>query len=299
MTHKPSPGGRAALLAVAFALATVTASSAQPNAPAPAQNWQRFAATEVQMHDLAAIVRVVPEKRSDVALSVVNPGPLATPALRLVGRRLVIDGRLGRDIRGCRSNNNQFQVDVRGRGRLGRDQLPQYEVHVPEDAVINGGGAVRLQVGRARTLNLDLAGCGDTDAEGVTGAADVAVAGGADLRLYDAGSASVRLAGSGDVTVGVVRTGFTVSVAGSGDVLVARADGPTNVALQGSGDVTIRDGHATTLSVAIAGSGDFRHGGSADRLDAAIVGSGDVSVRQVNGPVARRVFGSGGVTIGR
>src|SRR5262245_59366947 len=71
-------------------------------APAPAATWQRYpAAREVQLRDVAAIVRITPENRTDVAVAIVNDGPLQAPDVRVRGDRLVIDGQMRHQIRSC------------------------------------------------------------------------------------------------------------------------------------------------------------------------------------------------------
>jgi hypothetical protein len=291
------------LFAAAPAGAQTPAPHAAPAAPAApasvARQWARYDAAVVTIRNVAALVRVIPENRSDVALSIVNAGVLPAPQARVSRNRLVIDGRLRRQIRSCHVDDDELEVVVSRHGRLRGRQLPVIELRVPQDAVVSAGGAVRLHLAPARSVHVRLDGCGDADIVRVEGRADIAVNGAADLRLYDAGSAAIRVAGAGDVVLGVVRSGLTVSIAGAGDFIAARADGPTNIALQGGGDVIIRDGRATTLSVAIAGAGDVIHNGSAEQLDAVILGGGDVRVRHVSGQVSRRVLGGGEVVVGR
>jgi hypothetical protein len=272
-------------------------------APALAQtaqpSLQRYpAAREVQVRDVAGFVRVTPENRTDVAVSI-RSGGFEPPRVRLNGDRLVIDGRLRRQIRDCRIDGEGFQVTTTREGRVSGNELMVIELRVPQNAVVSASGAVRLRVGASQAARIAISGCGDADIARVADEADVSVAGSPDLRLHEAGSATVSLAGAGDIVVGVVHDGLTVSIAGAGDFIAGRADGPTNIAIQGAGDVTIRDGHATTLSVAIAGAGDVVHNGSAERLDAAILGAGDVRVRHVEGEVTRRVLGGGEVIVGR
>jgi hypothetical protein len=288
-----------AVSALAGTGAAQTAPAAPTEPASVAHHWARYDASEVTLRDVAALVRVRPENRGDVAVSIVNAGQLPAPELRVSRGRLVIDGKLRRQIRSCRVNGNDFEVVTSRQGRLHTAQLPVIELRVPEHAVVSAGGAVRLHLAPAETAEVALSGCGDADIVSVAGAANIAVSGAGDLRLYDAGQAEVRVAGAGDVVLGVVRSGLTVSIAGAGDFTAARADGPTNIALTGAGDVTIRDGRATTLSVMIAGAGDVTHNGSAERLDAVIVGGGDVRVRSVSGEVSRRVLGGGEVVVGR
>jgi hypothetical protein len=263
--------------------------------------WARYThASEVQLRDVAAYVRITPEDRTDVAIAITNAGPLPAPELRVSRNRLIVDGKLRRQIRSCHVRGaDGFEVEISRRGRVSDQNLPVIHLRVPQEAVVAAGGAVRLRLAPAESARLRLDGCGDADLERVTGEADVAVSGAPDVRLYEAGSASVAVAGAGDVTLGAIRSGLTVSIAGVGDVIAARVDGPTNIAIQGAGDVIIRDGRATTLSVAVAGAGDVTHNGVAERLDVAILGGGDVRVREVEGPVTRRVLGGGDVIIGR
>ena len=46
-------------------------------------------------------------------------------------------------------------------------------------------------MGRAENAEVNIAGCGDADLEGVSGEIALAMAGSSDVRLYDAGTASV------------------------------------------------------------------------------------------------------------
>lgn len=276
----------------------VPATPAAP--PAGPRTWARYAATEVTLKDLAAIVYVRPESRPDIAYALVRAGALEAPQLRSSrGGGLTVDGGLRRQIRSCSTRANGFRVQLARQGWINEDDLPVIELRVPQRAVVTAGGAVRLHVARAQSARVRVDGCGDADLEGVDDDADIVLAGSPDLRLYDAGTATIRVAGAGDVVIGAVRSGLTVSIAGAGDVTAARADGPTNIAIQGAGDVTIRDGRAGALSVVIAGAGDVTHNGTAASLDAAVFGVGDVRVRRVTGEVTRRVLGAGDVTVGR
>lgn len=273
-----------------------------PAAPAArARTLTRFSeASEVQLRDVAAFVRVIPENRTDVAVGFVNAGVTPTPEYRVSRRRLIIDGKMRRQIRDCRViGGDGFEVQTTRQGRLSGAQLPVIELRVPQNAIVGVSGAVRLHVAPAQAATIRLDACGDADIVRVEDSAEIAVSGSQDVRLYEAGTATIAIAGSGDVTLGAVHDGLTVSVAGSGDVTAARADGPTSVAVQGSGDIAIREGRATSLSVVIAGSGDVSHGGSAESLDAVIIGGGDVRVRHVEGEINRRVLGGGEVLVGR
>lgn len=271
---------------------------APPRATPPDADWARYpAATEVQLRDLAAIVRVTPQARDDVALVLVNAGPLPDPELRISRNRLIVDGKQRRAIRSCRGEGDEFSVQLSGHGRLRGQQLPMIEIRVPRDAVVSASGAVALHVGAAQTAQITIAGCGDAEIESVRGEADITVAGSSSLRLFHAGTARIAIAGSGDVALGAVTEGLTASIAGAGDLSAARVDGPTSLAVQGAGDIVIRDGRADPLTVVIAGAGDVVHNGEAQRLDVTVLGAGDVRVRRVEGEINRRVLGGGEVIV--
>ncbi|ANP46976.1 GIN domain-containing protein [Candidatus Viadribacter manganicus] len=293
----------AALATIISAVPAWAQTSSAPAAPAPerARTLTRFRnATEVQLRDVAAFVRVIPENRTDVAIGWVNTGATPAPGYRMSRHRLIVDGNLRRQIRSCRVNGSDgFEVETTRLGRLTGAALPVIELRVPQNAVVAASGALRVHVAPAQALDIRLDGCGDADIVRVEDEAEIAISGSQDVRMYEAGQVSVAIAGSGDVVLGAVHNGLTLSVAGSGDVTAANVDGPTSIAIQGSGDVNIRDGHATSLSVVIAGGGDVTHGGAAETLDAVILGGGDVRVRRVDGEITRRVLGGGEVVIGR
>lgn len=273
--------------------------AAQPTPAAP--QAARFAqASEVQLRNVAGFVTIHPEDRTDVAITVTNAGPLPAPELRVSRNRLIVDGKLRRQIRSCRIlPEGGLEVRTARYGRVSGAQLSRYDIRIPQNAVVSADGGMRLHMGPSQSVHLRLDGCGDGDVERTEGEAEVSVSGSPDLRLYDGGQVTVAIAGAGDVTLGVVRSGLTASIAGSGDLTAARVDGPTSIAVQGSGDVLIRDGRSTTLSVVVAGSGDVTHNGTAATLDAVVVGSGDVRVHRVDGAVTQRVLGSGDVVVGR
>jgi Putative auto-transporter adhesin, head GIN domain len=276
--------------------------TARAAAPPPADlQWRSYAdAREVLLRNVAAIVRVMPENRRDVAFATLNSGPLEALQPRLAGSRLIIDGGLAHKIQSCRERRgDDFAVSVARRGWVEEAALPIIYLRVPQDVQLQAGGAVSLWMTPAQSAHVGLSACGEADFERIAGASEFAVSGQVmNLRVYDVGSGEFSVANSGDVSIGLVRNGLTVSVAGSGDVNALRVDGPIQIAVQGSGDIDIRDGRASIMSVAVMGTGDVNFGGEAERLDAAVFGTGDVHVRRVSGDVSRRVFGPGEVTVG-
>jgi hypothetical protein len=274
-------------------------------APAPLPpsglRWQRYLrASEVQLQNLAAFVRIRPEDREDVAIAIVNPGPLEAPEVRRSGRRLVIDGRQRGRLQGCTVRGVAgFEVEIGRVGNVGSAQLPIIEIRVPERAVVSARGAMRLHLTRAESVQLAFDACGDAVVERVDDEAEISISHEARLRIFDVGQLEASLAGNAEVVAGYVRDGLTVSIAGPGRFQAARAEGPANFVIQGPGEATVRGGDLQELTVVINGPGRVEHGGSAESLDALIVGGGEVRVRDVDGDVTQRVIAGGDVIIGR
>ncbi|MBX9746210.1 MAG: hypothetical protein K2X34_04865, partial [Hyphomonadaceae bacterium] len=139
-----------------------------PVAPAGLE-WARYPnASEVVLRNIAAYVRVRPQERDDVAIAIVNQGPLPAPVIRRSGDRLIVDGRQRGQVRGCSvSGAAAFEVELARLGRVSGARLPIIEVRVPMTAVVTVTGAARVHVGSADSAKIGLDGCGDVDIERV------------------------------------------------------------------------------------------------------------------------------------
>ena len=261
-------------------------------------------AAGIEFKDAVARVTVIPEARSDVAVSIVKNDahhPLQV-STGLDGRTIVDGGYrngLFGGISSCNSVGGHPFVHVRGVGVIGWDDMAQVVVRVPLDAHVAGGGAVFGTVGRSSSLDLSVAGCGDWTVADVGGRFALSNAGSGDVHAGAAGLIHVSTSGSGDLFTHAVSGGVEASIAGSSDIRIASVSGPVKVRIAGSGDLNIDGGHASDLSASIAGSGDVNFKGVADSLSASIAGSGDVNVDHVTGAVKKSVVGSGDVNVGR
>jgi len=235
-------------------------------------------AADLEIHNAAARVTVIPEARSDIGVSIVKANPRLRIRMMRFGDKVVIDGGLGFRGPDCTNVFGRRGVRIWGTGFIPYDDLPQIVVRTPLDAKVSASGAVYGVVDRAASLDLSNGGCGDWSVANVAGPLTVRLAGSGDVRAGDAASVHVHLAGSSDVFVRSARDGLDVASSGSGNVHAETMAGP--------------------LHVRVAGSGDIRFGGVAQNLDATILGSGDVSVGRVTGKISKRVAGSGSVTIG-
>jgi hypothetical protein len=258
-----------------------------------------MAAPGLEIHHAVARVTVIPEARSDVAVTVVRANPRAPLRITRMGDTVVIDGGLGWRSPNCHSFFGRPGASVWGIGDIHYEDMPQIVVRTPRNVRVAVDGAVFGSIGGGDSVDLANGGCGDWSVADQAGPLTARLAGSGDLRAGSAGSADFKIAGSADVIMRAVRNGLTTAISGSGDVTADAVNGPLHARIAGSGDVRIRGGAVTDMDVAVSGSGDVRFGGVAQSLTAQVSGSGDVSAAHVTGPVTKHVSGSGDVTAGR
>jgi hypothetical protein len=256
------------------------------------------AAGGLQIRGAALRVAIVPERRSDVRLTVLRTNPRLPLRIRTMGGRVVITGDVNRRVRGCGGGRDPKGVDLWGRGRIAYDALPFIVVRTPLDVHVTVGDAVFGVIGRSASVDFTNQGCGDWTIANVRGRLSLDQAGAGDARTGSAASAELSVAGSGRIGAGAIQGGLKAVSSGSGDINVALVHGPVDVRVAGTGGVDIAGGAARHMEISIAGSGDVRMGGSAQSLTASVTGTGDVVVAHVDGPVVRRLFGSGQIKVG-
>ncbi len=252
----------------------------------------------VEIRDAAVRVTVIPEALTDVKVQMVTTSAALPLVVRSEFDHVIVDGRLRHRVGGCSTMFGKIMVHVRGVGMVPYDSLPQIVVRTPMDVRLGASKAVFGSVGRADSVLLSNAGCGDWTVANVKGRLSINDAGSGDVRGGSAGELVVHVAGSGDVMLRQIEGPANIDIAGSGDVSATSLKGSLHTSIAGSGDVKIDGGHASELVAHIAGSGDVRFGGVAESVNATIAGSGDVDVAQATGPVRKAAFGSGSVNIG-
>lgn len=297
---------------------------------------QTYTATSLIVRNAAAVLRVIPEERGDISISV--SGGEALPALSVgtSGTELVIDGGLRGRSRTCGKENDVLFVQWPRSQRVVQAQMPVITARVPMDVRLATDWAVQSDIGPSRSADLSFASCGSQAIGPVTGALHIDTSGSGDVVAQTAGEASVDsagssdvvlgdvagpleaqlsgagsvragnvtgkadldLAGSGTIEIGVIGGPLSADLAGSGDLIAASASGDLDFSLAGSGDLTVRGGNAGRIEANVAGSGDIVFAGEAASIEANIVGSGDVRVKKVTGKVEQSAIGSGKVIIG-
>lgn len=257
------------------------------------------AAPSVQFKNAVARVTVIPEARTDVKVEFVTTNASLPLTVETHGDRVVVEGGLkhGR-VHGCRTVNGKTSISVRGVGNVDWDNIPQVVVRTPMNVDVGAAGAVFGNIGRADSVDLANAGCGDWVVANVKGDMSISNAGSGDTRVGSVGRLDANIAGSGDIWTQAVAGPAEVNIAGSGDVNMASVNGNLDVSVAGSGDVNVQGGRADRMEVNIAGSGDTNFRGVVGSLEANIMGSGDVHVGQVTGSTQKSVMGSGSVIVG-
>jgi hypothetical protein len=254
-----------------------------------------FAGKAVRFEDGVAVVKIIPEDRADIAVSLSGAGTqgLAAPVVRLEGGVLVLDGNLGNRLQRC----NGEGVDVQDVGQVTAQTAPQIVVRMPRavTADIRSGGMA--DIGPAESLDWRISGCAPSKAGDVTGAATIRKSGSGMLQLVGANALDLDLAGSGVVDVGGVRESLDVRMAGSGEVIAASVTGSLSADLAGSGSLTVRTGKITKADLEIAGSGTVQIVAPISALDVSAMGSGTVRVEGVVGDLDAELAGSGEVWV--
>ena len=124
---------------------------------------------------------------------------------------------------------------------------------------IEGSGDVRIEGGQG-DLQLSVSGSGDLAWKGTAGKLQVDVEGSGDVTLAGAAvEARLEVAGSGDIHARELSAGSaTVGVAGSGDVEITLSGGALSAEVAGSGDVRWY-GTAQVVKASASGSGEIAH----------------------------------------
>jgi len=277
------------------------APAAARGAPVAAGSEVRYAATEADVRNAAAVVTVTPEDRTDIAIVIAGGAKLPPLKARIEGSRLILDGGLGRKVRHCETDGaaaSSYSATVSGYGALSEADVAHVTIKMPRSVKLAVSDGVLAQVGPSDQADVAFAGCAGGAIGDVKGKLTLSSAGSGDIVASAAQSAKVSVAGSGEVSLGDIAQGFEASIAGSGSTHAKSVTGPIAISIAGSGDVDVKGGAVSKADISIAGSGDVTIGAPVVDLSASIMGSGDVDVASVSGAVRRSVMGSGGVTIG-
>ena len=257
---------------------------------------ETFPGEEISIRNLAAIVTITPEDRTDYVVEIDNtPGQLPMPTVSADEDRVTIDGQLRGRVREC---GEAGSARVRGYGdeEFEAAELPHITIRAPRTLRIYRGGAGTTEIGASETLNLDVRGCSTTNVADVTGLLAVDVSGSGDINAGAAQTLNADVRGSADVVVGAVAEGASLDLSGSGSVTIASLAGELTSDERGSGSVAVQAGAITAANIDLSGSGDVNIGATVQDLDVSIRGSGGVAVTAAVVNIDADITGSGSVT---
>jgi hypothetical protein len=257
---------------------------------------ETFPGEELRIRNLAAIVTITPEDRTDYVIEIDNnAGQLPMPTVSADEGRVIVDGQLRGRVRDC-GDGGSTSVRGYGDGEFASEELPRITIRAPRALRVDRSGAGMTEIGATQTLDLDVSGCSTTNAGDVAGELTLDIAGSGNVNAGAAQSLNADIAGSADVVVGAVANGASIDIAGSGSVTIASLNGELNSDGAGSGSVNVRAGAVTAANIDLAGSGDVTIGATVQNLDVSIVGSGGVDVTAAVGNIDAEIAGSGSVS---
>ncbi len=156
--------------------------------------------------------------------------------------------------------------------------------------------ALEGSVGDVRSATVRVSGSGDLKLGDIAQGYSVSIAGSGTVVSGSAGGdVKASIAGSGAVRSGAISGGIDITINGSGDAEFDSVNGPMDVTVNGAGDIRVRGGRADPMSVTINGSGDLVFDGVAVDPRIAVNGSGDVVLGGLEGSL--RSTGHGDVLV--
>lgn len=129
---------------------------------------------------------------------------------------------------------------------------------------------------------------------------DVTISGSCDVKGADSfkcGDLSLKISGSGDITLNVDSDDMDISISGSGDIDLKGNAADMTIRISGSGGLNALDLQTEKITAIISGSGNCKVNTTGD-LNAVISGSGDIAYFGTPKSVDASVSGSGSVRQG-
>lgn len=254
-----------------------------------------FAGERLRIRNVAAIVVVTPEDRTDFLVEIDNSaGRAPMPTVVAENGRVVVDGQLRGRISSCEEGGG---ASLRGYGDLSPEDLPRITIRAPRSVVLDRSGAGSTEIGASQDLDFDLTGCGAANVGDVAGAFNLDIAGAGDVAAGSAGSFNADVAGAGDITLGAIAQGAEIDLSGASNVTIASLTGDFSMDMAGAGNVTVRGGTISTGDIDIAGAGDVDIAAPVQSLKVSIMGVGDVDVAAAVGDLDADIAGPGTVTV--
>lgn len=256
-----------------------------------------FDGGELRIRNIAAIVTITPEDRTDFAVEIDNnAGQLPMPTVASDNGRVLIDGQVRGRVRDCRRDGGAT-VRGYGDGDFDASELPHITIRTPRAVHLDRSGAGRTEIGASESAYVEIAGCGAVTMADVQNALELDIAGAGDVTAAAAGSLNADIAGAGDISLGAIARGAELDISGAGNITIASLTGDFTVDSAGASDITIQGGSITTADIDMAGTGDIDIAAPVQTLNAQIMGVGHVDVAGTVGDMDVDIAGPGSVTV--
>lgn len=181
------------------------------------------------------------------------------------GNRMTVELALAR--------GERLEATINGCGTLSTE-IPFENGHL----TVNGSGDI--QVGDFGTLSTTVNGSGDVSIGNIEGKTEL------------------NVNGSGDISAANLGCPVLIAVNGAGDIS-AQAATNASIRIAGSGDITLTN-VSERLSIRISGSGDVSCGGEVEHLEVAVSGGGDIDAEALTTNTADiQLNGGAEMTLGR
>jgi hypothetical protein len=257
------------------------------------------AAPRLEIRGAAAHVVIIPETRSDIAVTLIRASHELPIRIQRSGEVTRVEGNVAHRVRGCPMLGKESGVRIRGLGNVEAIRLPSLVIRTPREVRVTAGDGVSGVVGRAASVDLENRGCGDWTLANASGRVRFTQVGSGEVRLGRTGAADLSVDGEGSIAARAVGGPLSAVSSGEGAITADSVDGSLVARVAGSGGVLVRGGRAAQVNVSVAGSGAVRFGGQAGAVNASVTGPGHISIARASGPVARQVFGAGEIAVGR
>lgn len=256
-----------------------------------------FDGGELRIRNIAAIVTITPEDRTDFAVEIDNnAGQLPMPTVASENGRVLIDGQLRGRVRDCR-RDGAATVRGYGDGDFEANELPRITIRAPRAVRLDRSGAGRTEIAASESAYIDIAGCGALTLADVQNALELDIAGASDVTAGSAGSLNADIAGAGEITLGAVAGGAELDISGAGNITIASLTGDFVLDSAGASDITIQGGSIATAEIDMAGTGDIDIAAPVQTLNAQIMGVGHIEVAATVGDMDVDIAGPGSVTV--
>jgi hypothetical protein len=258
---------------------------------------QTFAGGDLRIRNIAAIVTITPEDRTDYAVEIDNnAGQLPMPTVTATDGRVIVDGQLRGRVRDCHRDGGA-SVRGYGDGDFEANELPRITIRAPRAVNLDRSGAGQTNVGPSESANVEVAGCSTVSLGDVQNALELDIAGASDVTAGAVGSLNADIAGAGDVTLGAIARGAELDIAGAGSVTIASLTGDLNVDSAGASDISVNGGVIAIAEIDMAGTGDIDIAAPIQTLNLSIMGVGQVDVSAAVGDLDVDIAGPGSLTV--